>query len=281
MFNDDDLRAALATRVASFDADVEAELGRVLHRVDSRARARRTSYAVGLVAAVLATMLVIRHDWQVQGRGPEPSRQHLVHATALGSGGRYSDPSQIAPGRYRASFLGAEWDSDVRVELDVPSGWAHDDRFALATGEGEADTTSRIDLFTGVRRIRLDPCSPRLVITGDGALTLAESLTTLARTRATGPTPTTLDGYRGYRVLLMPSGTARAGPRCAETSTLREGSEPGTIWARPLAGWTTQIWVLDVAQYTVVISASYGPEVSAQEIGEVVRIVQSASFVLS
>jgi hypothetical protein len=284
MLSDDDLRAALGTRLPDLHPDVEGELDRVLDRVASRARTRRTTYVVGLLAAaVVAAVLVLGHDWRPAAQSPQPvDVPPPVQARSLSSEGMYAEPQVLAPGRYRAVFLGPEGDRDsVGIEIDVPAGWGHDDIYAFATGPGEDDATRRIDLFAGLTRVRPDQCSGRVVRPGPGALALAEVLATLARTRATGPTPVTLSGYSGYRLRLEDPAPEPAKDRCAGGSAMREiGVATGLAMAESLPGWTSLIWVLDLDGTRVVVNASYGPDVTPAQEAELVAMVESASFVL-
>ena len=43
-------------------------------------------------------------------------------------------------------------------------------------------------------------------------------------------------------------------------------------------GWTSRFWVLDVEGNPVLISASYGPDVTPAEQDELVEMVESISF---
>ena len=285
MLADDELRAALTTRLPDLEPDVERDLGRVLDRAAFRARRRRAAYVVGLVAAVVATVLVVGHDWQRQAREPEPVKDVSVTAQALtAKRGMYHDPAPLPPGRYRAEFLGpAATFPGPGVELDIPAGWGQDDLYAFATGPGDRAATRRIDLFADIQRIVFDSCGNRVLEPGPGAhnlaTTLATTLASAAATDVTGPTPVTLGGYSGFRLRLEDvQGSGPTGP-CAEGTVLREGF-PGYLCVAGLARWTDLVWVLDVGDSRVVISASHGPHVSPASEDELVRIVESASFVL-
>jgi hypothetical protein len=277
MLADDELRQALSTRFPELRPDVEDELDRLMERAGARDRTRRVTYAMGLVAAaVVALLAVVGQDWLREARGPEPVDEPPVRAAVrLHSDGMYAEPEALAPGRYQAFFLGL---STVTVELDVPDGWGQDDIYALATGPGDAPDTRRIDLFDTIDKVQRDPCRERLTHVRPGALNLARVLADLARTRSSGPTPVTLGGHPGYLVRLEDPHHL-VSPFCARTTALRE-YDMGGIRAEGLAGWTSDIWVVDVAGTTVVLSATHGPDVTPAQEAELVEIVQSASFVL-
>jgi hypothetical protein len=169
----------------------------------------------------------------------------------------------------------------VSIEMDIPAGWGQDDIYAFATGPGEADNTRRIDLFVGVSQVSPDPCSDRLVRAGPGTHDLADALASLARTKATGPTPVTVGGYRGYQLRLEDPQKRVATEPCSGGSALWEaGVDAGLAMARDFPGWTSLIWVLDVGGVRAVINASHGPAVTPAQEAELVQIVESASFVL-
>src|SRR4051794_28264307 len=225
MLSEDELRAALTTRLPELAPDVEAELGRVLDRASARARVRRASYAVGLVAAVVATLLVLAHDWRPPARGPDPVDEVPARAQTLVNRGTYQHPQVLPSGRYQVRFLGPVkgWPG-LAVALDVPVGWGQDDVYALATGPGDANRTRRLDFFDGVKRLWPDECSSDVVPAGSGTWELARALATMVGARATGPTPTTLDGHAGYQLRLeLPR--EKAGPRgCVRGGAWRESS---------------------------------------------------------
>ena len=137
MLADDELRHALATRLPDLQPDVEGELERLLARADSVVRRRRTAYVAALVAAaVVAAGLVLGHDWERNADEPEPVDDTPGSARPLKADrGFYADPSELAPGRYRARALGSVYPA-VQLELDLPSGWGQDVLYAVATGPG-------------------------------------------------------------------------------------------------------------------------------------------------
>lgn len=283
MLSDDDLRAALGTRLPDLHADVEGELDRLLDRAGSRARARRATYVVGLLAAaVVAAVLVFGHDWDPQAKSPQPVDDPDVQTRTLVNRGMFADPAELAPGRYRAQFLGPGgiWHG-LKIEMDIPAGWGQDDVVAFATGPGENPALRRIDLFAGVTRVRPDPCSATMVRPDPGPLALARELARLAHTRASAPTPVTVGGFSGYQLRLEAFRTRGSTTRCSEGTALREtGVVSGVAMAQHVPGWTSLIWVLDVGGSQVVINAGLGPRATPAHEAELVRIVESASFVL-
>jgi hypothetical protein len=276
---DDELRHALLTRLPDLQPDVEGELERLLARADSAARRRRTAYVVGLVAAVLvAAGLVVGHDWRTDATRLEPVDHPPVRAQPLaGSRGMYDSPAAIEPGRYRAHLLApVNRYPELQVELDVPAGWGQDDVYALATGPGEADGTRRIDLYANVPRVIPNACSDDLLRTGSTALDLATTISTTAGRSSSGLTPVTLDGHPGYRLALHePANGSRS---CANMNVWRE-TPRGSVQAFGLPGWTTLLWVCEVDGVRVVIAARRGPDTTPAQEAELVRMVESASFV--
>jgi hypothetical protein len=277
MLADDELRHALLTRLPDLQPDVDGELERLLARADSAARRRRTAYVVGLVAAaVVAAGFVLGHDWQRNADEPEPVDEAPGSVRPLtAERGFYDDPAALAPGRYRARALGSVFPA-VQLDLDLPSGWGQDDLYAVATGPGDDAATRRIDAFADVRQVEVLRCGhERTVITGPSTLDLATALASLGGSRSSGPTPTSLAGYAGYQVSL-----AGAVPDCREGMMLREGPFRGSVSLHGEAGWTNRVWVLDVDGVDVVINASNGPDATPAQKAELVRIVESISFVV-
>ena len=146
MLADDDIRVLLKTRLPELRPDVEAELDRVLNRAGSRSRRRRAAYVGGLVAAVVASVLVLGHEWRRQADAPDPVDEVVVQATPLENRGEYRDPAALEPGRYVAKFGGLTYPTP-RIELDIPAGWGQDDVVAFATGPASRRDTRRIDLY--------------------------------------------------------------------------------------------------------------------------------------
>ena len=142
MLADDELRAALTARVPDLEPDVEAELDRLLTRADSLARRRRTTYAVGLVAAVTVLALVLGRDWVPKAETPEPTDDVPVRALDPARG-EYVDPEDLDPGRYRARFAFPPVDGLPDVEIDVPAGWGQDNDSALATAPSSNSSADR------------------------------------------------------------------------------------------------------------------------------------------
>lgn len=280
MLADDELREALIARLPDLEPDVEAELDRLLTRADSLTRRRRTAYVVGLVAAaVVVAGLVLAHDWRSDATKPDPVDNTPVRAQAVDNRGRYGKPAALDPGRYRTRPLGPIVEFPfLQVELDIPAGWGQDDVFAFATGPGSADATRRIDLFGDVRRVAIAQCNdPRLVTPGPTTLDLATTLTSLGGTGTPVPTPTTLDGYAGYLLRVDDSGAG--GAPCGAGFVLRE-HYPGAVVVYGDRGWTNLVWILDVGDTRVVINASHGPDATPAQEAELVRMVESVSFIV-
>jgi hypothetical protein len=277
MLADDELRHALLTRLPDLQPDVEGELERLLARADSAARRRRTAYVVGLVAAaVVAAGLVLGHDWQRNAGEPEPVDEAPGSVRPLtAQRGFYDDPSALAPGRYRARALGSVFPA-VQLDLDLPSGWGQDDLYAVATGPGDDADTRRIDAFADVRSVEVVRCGrERTVTTGPDTLDLATTLASLGGDRSSGPTPVSLAGYAGYRLRLAGDLSS-----CGEGMMLREGSFRGRVSLHGEGDWTNRVWVLDVDGIDVLINASHGPDATPAQKAELVRIVESISFVV-
>ena len=276
MLNDDDLRAALTTRLAELDPDVEAELDRVLDRAHFRASRRRTTYAVGLVAAATVLALVLGRDWVPRAEAPEPADDVPVRALDP-ERGKYLDPEDLDPGRYRARFAFPPAGGLPDVEIDVPAGWGQDNDSALATAPSSDGSARRIDLVGRVLRVESNPCSPQWVPPAPGTLGLARALSSVARTGVTAPVPVTLDGHEGYVVRLQGPRTEDAFLRCTQGSPFQLYLQEGAM-AFEYPGWTSRIWVLDVEGNPVLIQASHGPDVTPAQKAELVEMVESISF---
>jgi hypothetical protein len=276
MLADDELRAALTARVPDLDPDVEAELDLLLTRADSLARRRRTTYAVGLVAAVTVIALVLGRDWQPKAETPEPVDDVPVRALDPARG-KYVDPEDLDPGRYRARFAFPPVDGLPDVEIDVPAGWGQDNDSALATAPSSNSSARRIDLVGRVLRVESNPCSPRWVPPDPGALGLARALASVAGTGGKPPVPVTLDGHEGYVVRLRAPRTEDAFLRCTHGSPFQLYLQEGAmVFEHP--GWSSRFWVLDVGDNPVLISASHGPDVTQAQEAELVEMVESISF---
>lgn len=276
MLADDELRAALTARVPDLDPDVEAELDLLLARADSLARRRRTTYAVGLVAAVTVLALVLGRDWVPKAETPEPVDDVPVRALDPARG-KYVDPEDLDPGRYRARFAFPPVDGLPDVEIDVPAGWGQDNDSALATAPSSNSSARRIDLVGRVLRVESDPCTPEWVRPAPGALGLARALSSVPRAGGAAPVPMTLGGLEGYVVRLTAPRTHDAFLQCTHGSVFQLYLHEGAMgFEHP--GWSSRMWVLDVEGHPVLISASHGPDVTPAQEAELVEMVESISF---
>ena len=126
-------------------------------------------------------------------------------------------------------------------------------------------------------RVESNPCSPHWVRPAPGTLGLARALASVARTAVTDPVPVTLDGHEGYFVRLQGPRTENELQRCTHGGSFMVYLSPSG--ANPIdPGWTNLFWVLDVEGNLVLISASYGPDVTPAEQDELVEMVESISF---
>jgi hypothetical protein len=278
MLADDELRGLLTTRLPELRPDVETELERVLSRATTRARRRRAAYIGGLAAAVVATVLVLGHDWRSQADSPDPVDHPMWGAVPLRDGaGDYEHPWALNAGRYEAHLYGPTELREMRVELDVPGGWAQDDKYAIATGPGDEDDTRRIDLFVGVERLVPADCPRGRVDAGDGAQGMADALVALGGPSATAA-PTSLGGNAAFLVRMhRPSTSSDA---CVGGVVLREYDER-SLRTCAVPGWTALTWVAEVDGQVVLVAASHGPDVTPAEEDELVAMVESLSFVES
>ena len=277
MLADDELRAALTAHLPELEPDVEAELDLLLTRADSLARRRRTTYAVGLVAAVTVIALVLGRDWVPRSEAPEPTDGVPVRALDPARG-KYVDPEDLDPGSYRARIGHPPAGDLPDLEIDVPAGWGQDGDDALATGSPTDGSTRRIHVLGRVLRVESNPCSPRWVPPAPGTLGLARALSSVPHTGATEPAPVTLDGHQGYFIRLRGPRTEDAYLRCTHGSPFMLYLSPGGTNSLDAPGWTSQMWVLDVDGHPVLISASHGPDVTPAQEAELVEMVESISF---
>jgi hypothetical protein len=280
MLADDELRQALSTRFPDPRPDLDEELERLLDRAGARARTRRASYVIGLVAAaVVALVFVFGPDWSLQTKAPEPVDDPPAGTQVLYQAGDFSNPAPLEPGRYRARFAPAREYLGLQVDLDVPAGWGQDDVYSLAAVVEVEDSERHIDLLGGRRRVQSDPCSDRTLKAGHGALAVARKLALQARADVTGPTAVTLGGYPGYYLRIE---DYRETKTCtAGVDLWRNGEAAGLIAPFDRPDWINLIWVVDIGvEDPVIISASYGPDVTPAQVDELIAIVESASFVL-
>jgi len=279
MLADDDIRELLDSRLADLRPDIEGELERVLHRAGSRARRRRAAYVGGLVAAVVASVLVLGHEWRQQADAPDPVDDVTVQAKPLVNRGVYAAPAALEPGRYLAKFVGMNEYPSPKIELDIPAGWGQDDVYAFATGPAGRKDTRRIDLYADIERIAPPECwndGARRARVAGSVQGFADTLAGFGTESATTER-VTLGGYDGYRVTL-PTVTGISPEACASTLLLPDRTR--RLCAVDLPGWSSTTWVFRVGEHLVVVSASQGPNVTPAEEQELVGIVESLTFAL-
>ncbi|MFC4785843.1 hypothetical protein ACT8ZV_15290 [Nocardioides sp. MAHUQ-72] len=272
MPGEDELRTALATAVDPIHPDVEAELERVLARATTRTRARRAAYAAALVAAVALAVLLAGHDWGPRAAGPEPAEPVTVQALTP-QRGMFRNPADLVPGTYQVTFLPGDWWHGIVAEVTVPAGWGQDDRYALATGPAERPATRRLDFFTGPDAV-LARCSRTGLGASPTPLEVARAVGSVAGMSASAPQPVTLDGHNGYLVELRDT-------PAKETSTCDR--EDNFLYAVPgmrgeASGFTALMWTFEVEGRQATVFASYGPDVTDDQVDELVRMVESARF---
>ncbi|MFC5176240.1 hypothetical protein [Nocardioides taihuensis] len=271
MPSEDDLRTALAHGVASLYPDVDAELDRVLSTATRRERLRRTSYAVAVAAAVALVLMLAGHDWR-PAAAPEPARETPVWDLPSGVG-RYASPVDLLPGRWNVDFLPDRWPHRAEADIDVPVGWGQDDRFSLATGPGGERATRRIDFIAG-KELALAWCPGQELGAERTPLDIARAISSVAAMSADAPEPVTVDGHDGWFVELGDT-PARETPDCRRPDTYLY-AVPGLVCQAP--GFTTLMWVFDIDGRELAVFASYGPRATDQQVEEMVRMVETASY---
>ena len=233
-------------------------------------------YAVGLAAAVALVLALVGLDWVPSAAEPDPVDTD-VPVRALTNRGLFMDPAAVEPGRYRVQVIQPPDAETQDVAIDVPAGWGQDDVYSLATAAANDPAGRRLDFYGGVRRVHADACAWPLVRPGDSTLALAQALSSIAGVRTSDPEPVRLDDHPGYLVrgagADVAEGTGRLPGRPVHAST-----PPSTDVCATTRGWTDLIWVLDVDGRRLVINASYGPEVTPTEVDEMVRMVESVTF---
>ena len=281
MLADDELREALTTRLPDLEPGRRgrarpAPRPRRLARAPAPDGVRRRPGRRGPVLA-----LVLGHDWRAEGRRARAERRR-AGARARPRRGKYVDPEDLDPGRYRA-----------RVRLPAGRRPArHRDRPARGMGAGR-----RLRLRHGPSRTARHAGSTCSATCG-GSRSIAcsrrdedqaRSRRPRPRHRAhvrpgrhgpSAPTPVTLDGYRGYRVRLDPSPMPRGTSPCASDVVVREWPAPGDRQDLRAGG-------LDQPAVGPRRRGPPGPrqrqprpDVTPAEEAELVEIVESISFVV-
>ena len=267
------LRTGLHDHVAGLDPDLETTLDSIV----SRARRRRRTVQVGLLAAVsaacVAAVLLIGPDGVLRSEDPpHPVEQpkHSGEVVALHAGvGELFAPAPIEPGRYLVDFLDAG--AGTSAVVSVPEGWGQDDDVALAAGPAVLSNVRRLELWT-VASVPPDCGNPARAL-GPTARDLVDFVRTWEPVNVSSVRRVELDGYAGY--LLTLAGPPTRGTHCEDTR----------IWSSThrsmglAKGWTGLVWVMDVDGQRLVVSASYGPAVTSEQIGELEDMVQSLTFV--
>ena len=273
---DDRLRAGLPLVLDELlPDDVEQGLALTLQRVERRRGLRRGGYAVALVAAVAVVATVaIRVDDEPRSLEPvgPPTDQVLVLDSELGSP---DEPAPLKAATYAIGFLGASDDAPW-AEIEVPAGWGHD-RLHPATGPDLDPHLRRIEL-SGVAMVAPDPCEESFAPVGPEVADLMNSLAAQRTVEPARPRPARIDGHDGQVLEVhVPVDVDVAG--CDHDGSLVPWMSPGGSHATVFPGWTYRVWAVDVEGERLVILAAHGPDATAAERAELLRMVETLELV--
>lgn len=273
---DDRLRAGLPLVLDELlPDDVEQGLALTLQRVERRRGLRRGGYAVALVAAVAVVATVaVRVDDEPRSLEPvgPPTDQVLVLDSELGSP---DEPAPLKAATYAIGFLGASDDAPW-AEIEVPAGWGHD-RLHPATGPDLDPHLRRIEL-SGVAMVAADPCEDSFAPVGPDVADLMNSLAAQQTVEPARPRPVRIDGHDGQVLEVhVPVDVDVAG--CDHDGSLVPWMSPGGSHTTVFPGWTYRVWAVDVDGERLVILAAHGPDATAAEQAELLRMVETLELV--
>lgn len=272
---DDRLRDGLPRSLEEVRPDVDAALGSVLRRADRHSQVRRTSIAIGLLAAAAVLAAVVLDLGGDSSRGSVGPIGPGSETRVLDSGrGTAANPLPVAPGRYAIPFIGADEDAPWG-EVQVPAGWGQD-RLLLATGPDLDPHLRRVELLA-VDRVAPDPCEDIPAPVDGDATDVAAALSDQATVRPSSARPASLDGVPGQVVQFrVPRGLDV--DRCWDGQSLRPFGM-GSSYTSVFPGWTYRVWVLDVGGEPAAVLAAHGPRATPSEVAELTAIVENLRFV--
>jgi len=218
--------------------------------------------ALAAVAVLALTFLGLRFVLPASKVGGPASATPIPTAIPVLNG----QPTLL--GRYRVAGL------PVRLSVSLPFGWSTDTTWVVIGPKGNAAPLGMAIRFYTVANVYKNPAS-----TGDGFLPaslgptvddLVQAILNHPGWAATGPTPITVDGYTGQRVVLTL-------PQDAPSSYYMFTTEPpdsGDIWGFA-GGQVFDISIVDVAGKRVVIEAFHQAGASQADLAEQQQVLDS------
>jgi hypothetical protein len=269
---DERLRSGLAENTGLLVPDVEQALSATYDRVRSRQRVRRG--VIALAAAVAAVTWVVDvpdNDDDSVPVVPDPAPSEVTDLVGL--------EGPLEPGTYSLAAWGQQrGDPLPRAILEVPEGYFSNGGYVIDAGHdslapGEFGTVQvwRVD------RVLTDPCRRNTATdVGPGVDDLARALARQSGT-STRPSPVELDGHRGLAMTVTV-------PTHTELTECPDGYYP--LWlARPdgylghsAPGVVHHLWILDVDDTRLVVTASAYPYQGRAQHRELVALAESIHF---
>lgn len=224
----------------------------------------------------------------------EPSAETTPTAAANASPATLAaGETELDAGTYRLDLTGLTVGSDPYPEFSVTvsEGWLSMDGWALARPSSADDTPSVAVTFWDVDEVYANSCDWREaeVEIGDGVDDLVDALLDVPDRRPSDPEPVEVDGYEGtYLEWSVPQSLAFdekgnfASCDGDGTGNLDFRSWTGAGWASTRyhqgPGQVDRLWVLDVDGQRLVIDAFSMPWATADEVDELMAIVESITF---
>lgn len=257
--------------------DLDDRFASTVQRIDRRRRVRRTGYAMGLVAAVVVSVLVVVAGADPSPRSQQPAEPDRDRVRVLDSSrGSPEDPAAIPAGSYALPFLGAPEDAPW-AQIDVPAGWSQDRR-QPATGADLDPHLRRIELFS-VALVAPDPCQGAVRDpAGPSVAELMEAIGAQATVVPGRPRPVSIDGYSG-QVLQVRVPVDVDLRQCAFDNTLVPLWVSDQSYLTVFPGWTYRIWALDVDGHRLVVLAAHGPRTTTTELAELTHMIETLTFI--
>lgn len=268
MTTTDDLRALLNDRAEAVDTDRPQRAAELRGRIRTTRRRRVAGgvAAAGLVAAVVVAAVSV-------SRTQDDSRPAVDQPTSTPTALTPARWGVLEPGRYTVPIKGA---GAPGVVVDLPTKFIFDFGFGVFEKRVSPPAGRRGVGYWNGEELKVDSnfCAQgaQLQAPGPSVEDLAAALASQhGGFRTTDPVPVTLGGYDGlYLELSRPTNA----PECPGDVLWVTGRwSPYHDYLDP--GGVDRIWILNVDGNRLVIDAFNQPNVSADEVDELTRIVES------